>query len=305
MEKVRRANKHLSSLNRSLERFIKSDPYAIRVEQFKSDIFLQPISRYVSKGVARDFLSTYTISVRAKPIRAAPTLRWGGVVGDIVHNLASALDNAVWELAQLNEPDWRRLYTAASNTQRRLYDRRWLTLGFPYTKNANEWKKNIDRYLFFLDRSLDTIFEQSQPFYTGQRSGNDPEFEPLWILHELWNRDKHRTVNLTTASVGFQSISPRMPGLFPGDPELPAGTIKAFPLRPIEGETEVAVVRLQLPKKSRSVRRSICKWTLSCPWQYCSVKLRQRQEAMCSMFCKAPGTLSRPSSGSSPDGRVK
>jgi hypothetical protein len=51
-------------------------------------------------------------------------------------------------------------------------------------------------------------FETLQPFRTRQ---NAPEQEPLAVLEELWNIDKHRHLHLVQCFVGLKDVESRMP----------------------------------------------------------------------------------------------
>ncbi len=107
-----------------------------------------------------------------------PPLRWGILVGDVVHNLRSALDHLAWQLVLVNggEPTWR--------TQ------------FPiYTDEAayRRAQGGQARIAGMSDEDRELI-EELQPF----RQPEDQE-KPhhLALLRELANVDKHRVVHTT------------------------------------------------------------------------------------------------------------
>jgi hypothetical protein len=175
-----------------------------------------------------------------------PSLGWGTVIGEIVHNLASALDNLVFELAQVNP---RPPPVPTTPAEHRAWNAHLRTQGFPCCKSRKVWKAQVDRYLYFVDRSLDAVFEELQPFYAWENDGIDPEHFPLAVVHELWNRDKHRTVNLATAGASLNFTNVRIPELFPDHSQLPFELGEVFPHRPIKGKTEVAHIFIRFPRE--------------------------------------------------------
>ncbi len=187
-------------------------------------------------------VNRYDIGVTLTPKIAPPLMRWSLMIGNIVHNVSSALDNVVWELMRVN-PCPPPFPSSGSQRVRNNWLRHTKTIGFPYCKDASEWRQTVDRCLFFVEPSLATVFERAQPFYVGQNGGNSPEDHPLWILHELWNRDKHCSVNLATVAVGFRDSHAWL-GDAPVGPELGTHVLSAPPSGPIEGKTYLAYVRV-------------------------------------------------------------
>lgn len=255
-EKIARADEHLGALKQSLQQFSNRDPYAIAVRKYDSPLLVRTASRHITytspSGLLLPrpqtrYLTRWTaaiVTLTLRPGAGAPVLHWGTIIGDIVHNLASALDNLVWELSQVNPHASPRPSNAKGG---RNWDRLQRAIAFPYCKDSKDWPSACDHYLPFVDPALYTIFEEAQPFYAQQHHGEDPEHHSFWVLHELWNRDKHRTVNLTTAAAEYMNTALRIPGLFPNDPELRTETLETFPMRPIEGETQLAVIRVHFP----------------------------------------------------------
>ena len=122
-------------------------------------------------------------------------------------------------------------------------------MGFPYCKTREDWDDALAKYLYFVDHSLYPIFEQAQPFFAWENSWIDPETVPLAVMHELWNRDNHRTVNVAAAGAAFNFTNIRVPSHFPREANLPSRVVKEFPMRPIIGKTEVAVLLVQFPRE--------------------------------------------------------
>ena len=59
--------------------------------------------------------------------------------------------------------------------------------------------------------ALHDAFKSLQPFGIWEEGGNDPEREPLHVLNELWNGDKHRAVALIA---GAMKLTPEPPNGF-------------------------------------------------------------------------------------------
>jgi hypothetical protein len=160
--KLARAETHLETLERAIHAYLSPpEPYVITGEEYmEGDIYSQ-----------RMFLE-----VREFP----PDEEWGPLIGDVVHNLRSALDHLAWELAlpqvKATSPD---------------------KVGFPISrprrnKETARWIAN--RAAMFPERTR-AIIEGLQPHETGD------SLHPLWVLQKLWNADKHRTIH--TAGFAF------------------------------------------------------------------------------------------------------
>lgn len=117
-----------------------------------------------------------------------PPLRWGVVVGEIVHNLRSALDHLVWQLIRLNgcrprgNPTYPTLKTEPA-------DFRLAVLGTAAKPGPLRGVR---------DDAL-AIIERTQPYHGG---GNFV----LSALNTIWSADKHRFlvpthVTVTTAAL--------------------------------------------------------------------------------------------------------
>jgi hypothetical protein len=146
------------------------------------------------------------------------------MVGDVVHNARSALDQAAWLLAcrsnpieKLWEPDTAR------------------KISFPLTRDPGRFKTH--RVLRFLAEDAIAVLEGLQPY----QGGNVPDC--LGHLDLLWNIDKHRVihslnVNLDISRVSFRPAALLMENLVEHPPE----TIWAG-LERVEDGAEVARVR--------------------------------------------------------------
>lgn len=262
--KLRRANQQIRALKRSLDRLGKRDdiyrpgareydpglagwiPSREEVEQIT-----QVGGIYLPKPIVRRrlFFSTIPLIITLTPVvdLSPQYLRWGILIGEIVHNIGSALDNLTWELAQPlpAQPD-----PSATNKVRNAYRRHLGELAFPFIKERQYWSNACDKYLYFIpDPVVRAVLEEAQPFYAWERYGTDPDTHALEIVHKLWNRDKHRTVNVSTAGLQFQLLRIRMPDFFPDVENLRSEVLEVLPLRPLEGETDMAKVLVHFPRE--------------------------------------------------------
>lgn len=157
--KVRRAGKHFQELNAEVLRFVEAHPYGF---------------------VAEDDPETGlpVVRVRAGRVDEQPPDRLGIIVGDIAHNLRSALDHVVCQLAILNKAPCDQTQFPICNTK----------AGFGF-----EAKKRLDG---LADRHR-AMIRRVQPYH--RRKGG----VLLAILRDLSNADKHRVVNPATQAVAF------------------------------------------------------------------------------------------------------
>lgn len=156
--KVKRAGRHLNELERKVGAFLRRHPDRFSSKLDKDDL------RYVIYDL---------------PPVPAPPNTFGPIVGDIVHNLRSALDHIAWNLALRN----------LEGTDTTPYDR----TAFPILDNIRP--QSIDWFYRCVQDVLPDaipIIEELQPDH-----GSDTvQIHPLVILNGLWNGDKHR-VNTT------------------------------------------------------------------------------------------------------------
>ena len=149
--KLDRADKHLNELKTKVDGFANRQPYDL-IRDDKPEL-----GYYVY-----DFRFTRT-----------PPRRWGVIIGDITHNLRSALDHLAWALASLTVKGGRPSRDTA----------------FPI---FTEWKSSSPKPFQKMVRQMPPashkIIERLQPHNDGDLAGK----HPLAILAYLSNRDKHQ-----------------------------------------------------------------------------------------------------------------
>jgi hypothetical protein len=153
-----RAWELLEGLKRDIQAFLEQRPYRPRVKFDPSTARL-------------------TVSVE---VTALPDPMWGVRIGEIVHNLRSALDHVVWQLAGC--PTHR-----SSKTQFPIFE---TAAGFA-DRGRKQFLKGVD------ERAV-RIIESEQPFFVrGDGTCEGVDRSPLWHLKQISDVDKHRTLHLT------------------------------------------------------------------------------------------------------------
>lgn len=144
--KIERAKEHVNQLDAELRAFHKWEPYHIVVKE-------EPQSGD---------------QIYRMKINEQPPLRWAAIIGDIVHNLRSALDLLVNDMVRANHeiPDH---HTA-----------------FPISCSAEDFEAEFLGKLRGASTEAISIIRNLKPY----KGGN----EPLWILHCLDIADKHRLI---------------------------------------------------------------------------------------------------------------
>jgi hypothetical protein len=114
----------------------------------------------------------HSLVVKVDPPWPDPPLKWGVVVGDLVHNLRCALDHAIWQLVIANGN------TPNGGNQ------------FPIYTHAPDAKTYAER-VKGIGAGAEGVIASLQPFLRP----NPPIPEPLGVLADLSNIDKHRTIH--------------------------------------------------------------------------------------------------------------
>lgn len=119
----------------------------------------------------------------------APDRQLGAMVGDVAHNLRSALDAAAWQLAIRHD----RKAAKASRRQ----------VAFPLSRGEKAFRRH-DALQFFDEPAL-TAIERLQPY---DRPGRR-HVEALRLLAALSDADRHRVVDSCFASLDFSDVDYR------------------------------------------------------------------------------------------------
>jgi hypothetical protein len=180
--KVKRAKTELTALYDDFQRFFRKNPNIIAVAEFDRRA------------------GNYPIVVKRCPSELPE--QWSVMIGEIAHDLRSALDLLAWQLAPLNttEPyDWTAfpIYLIGRTNRR---DRKNNII-------PQFWNRRHGlRLLKSIHRRYWARIEGFQPY----KRGNRGRHSLLYLLRELNNTDKHRLIPILFASVSSTQIT----GLF-------------------------------------------------------------------------------------------
>ena len=178
--KVDRANEHVACLS-ALIRAFTAKAYRVYTEP---DWVSEP-----DGGAGQ-------VIIFGEAIEQPPSVLWGPVIGDIVHCFRSALDQLAWSLSVAHDPQG----PPAEPIPRA---NPWRNIWFPICVSSASWDAAARNQLWAVDPALLARLKPFQPFLTGQ---NAPDREPLAVLNELWNIDKHRHLHLVNASVELHDV---------------------------------------------------------------------------------------------------
>lgn len=163
--KITRARWQLLDLHERFVSFLESQPYSLRREFVPAD-GMSGEYRFVVESVS------------------VPKREWGVLIGEVVHNLRSALDHAA--------------YAASANPDRHTH--------FPAVLNSDDWPVRADKALRTVPPSVRAYIETIQPFQRPQEI--EPRKHLLSVLYRLSNHDKHRM--LTIAVMALEGMAPRL-----------------------------------------------------------------------------------------------
>jgi hypothetical protein len=196
--KLVRAKYQLRELNDRFRKFAESHPYSV-VDEFE----LRP-------GEERSGLPIGDYWFRVGGV-GVPKREWAVLIGELVHNLRSALDHAVYAAAE--KPD--------RDTQ------------FPIFTRRKDWDKKACRMIYSVPDEPLALIEEAQPYHAPVPRGH-----VLAVLNRLSNQDKHRLLHTTVL---------RVEGMAPGfaaEKDV-AGILEIEPfLGPLEQNANLARVRI-------------------------------------------------------------
>lgn len=200
--KLGRAEEHLHILGDEIEKWSKSDPCLVLKES------------NAERG-------NYSFWVEI--VKPPPLFRWSLIAGDFSHNIRSALDNMLWELA-------------VSETGQDPPPKP-KSIQFPITDDPDAFEK--ERYrISCLSADTQARIERAQPYHRLH-----VELPPLLgLVRDFNNLDKHRLLNVVVANVQQGHLSLTYEGL--GNPTL----TPEYDLGPIECRTKVASLSVTPPQ---------------------------------------------------------
>jgi hypothetical protein len=174
--RVGRADVHLKALRRLLDQFRKSNAYEL-VHQLDTQT------------------TPPEIIIIGRVLKRPPVMQASVLIADAINNLRAALDNLVWALSVK--------FSGPAPAYPIPFGSPWRKIAFPVVLNKKDWTHVSQRNLGLIDPALATRFYRLQPCY---RRKKQPRRDPLAVLDELWNIDKHRHLHLTHAFVGLKDV---------------------------------------------------------------------------------------------------
>jgi hypothetical protein len=173
-EKLVRADAHIQAVEIAEAEYVVSETYGVRRQH----------EEHIPEKSGRPGLTW-----RAD-LNPPPPLRIAVLCGDFVHNLRSALDHLATALVIENGGTPRE---DPPFTHFPIYEER-------LTKLDEVRDVTI---VGGISQEAEFLLDAVQPY---QRV-DDPTLHPLWLLHRLWNIDKHRTLNVVGVSLGKLKIT--------------------------------------------------------------------------------------------------
>jgi hypothetical protein len=164
-EKVIRATDHLSTFKAEYDAFAGSEPYRVTAD------FEPEAGCYIAR-----------LHVVREPLRLSV------IIGDIAHNLRSALDFIAWQLA-------------LAHVGRRKAERNRRDISFPIVRTDEDFRSHAT-VAFFSDDAK-AVLERFQPYHRW----NPPEPDLLFQLREISNTDKHRALHASFTALNLKTVT--------------------------------------------------------------------------------------------------
>ena len=143
--KIARAEEHIEDLEREIKLFVNKNPY----------------KQVIEPDPDRPHQTLYKIKL-TEPIPGS----FANIVGDVVNNLRSALDQAVYAIA----------LASGIQSPKEAY--------FPFARTAADFERNLKGRCKDVPQDIWPLFRSFEPY----KGGN----EVLWTLNEMCTTDKHK-----------------------------------------------------------------------------------------------------------------
>jgi hypothetical protein len=157
------------------------------------------------------------------------SLGWAILAGEIVHQSRSALEHIVWELIEANGGTPKQGVT-----------------GFPVFWEKTKYRSKFKGMIDGINAQAFAIIDGLQPLRPDYTS------DPLYVLNEMWNRDKHRLLNIAVYAIHALSI-------WFGLPDGTRSLIIEIPQGPLPEDTEITRRGLpfHLPREAKVVGEAV------------------------------------------------
>ncbi len=177
-----------------------------------------------------------------------PPAEWATIIGDVVHNARSAMDNAVW--------------AAADPTRRGKHTQ------LPICRTRSGWTKQSATQLAGLSTRQVHLLAREQPFH------HPAQLVPLLTLRELSNQDKHRALHavaleserewmgIDNAEATFEHLARRAPGIVDQGEVVRIRAVPKDPSKPMtvhpNAEYVVAILGAPTPRGALDTLDACC-----------------------------------------------
>jgi hypothetical protein len=171
--------------------------YCNELNRGMNEYFSNKDNRCTVRSDFEESSGDHVFSVAAIPDMRPMQIELSVVIGNICHNLRSALDHAAFQLA-------------LHHTNDNITNERGIQ--FPIVSDATKFQKSASTLLKELKADHQSIIEKLQPYHSLSDTKNIGRKHPLELLQELSNTDKHRLLN-TTLTVPAGSFDFTIPGM--------------------------------------------------------------------------------------------
>lgn len=161
---ARAARYQLRELNERFRVFTEAHPYRL-IEKFELRL--------------AEEVGDYLFVVESVSI---PKREWGVLIGELVHNLRSALDHTAYAAAK----------SPSDKTQ------------FPIFTRREDWDRKAQAMIQSIPDEITRLIEEAQPYHAPEDT--DPKQHLLAILNRLSNHDKHHLLH--TAVITLEGAAP-------------------------------------------------------------------------------------------------
>jgi hypothetical protein len=158
-----------------------------RVIQSSVDGFLEKVPQPYRVDVRDDEL-TRERSWWLEVVEQPPAVEWAGITGELLHNLRSALDHLAFALCLAHAPE-------TEPPRQTKFPIFWEKRRFEDTGRGGGLYK-----LAGMSPGMQEAIRAEQPFSLSEGA---PKTQSIWLLQQMSNIDKHRTLNLAVIPGGM------------------------------------------------------------------------------------------------------
>lgn len=205
--KLERAEAHLNNLRKRAEAFTDTEPYAVRIER-DGELF-----------------HFFAVDQGVGPVPTDIPL----IAGEVAYQLRSSLDHLIHQLVIANGNA-----TVLENSRRHQ---------FPIFKTLDGYKARAGQMIEGVSDEARRRIESCQPYESPLNTAED---DPLWILSDLNNTDKHKLLPVAVVAIGVMKGQDSADGISWADAFTVGGN------RTLEHNREFFTARSKTERKMRA-----------------------------------------------------